>query len=235
MKNYKTKILLIILSFCLTIKGIAQPKSDSLTTKLTKEKIIAHIKTRMGKNKPLRNAKINKVIENMQFENMYIESPGSEAKLLIIPMNKVYFSQNIDSNKPKPLQYVLIFEREKEEISRADFLIVYPTNKNLTKMPKNAFYDFYRQNSTQIDGTYTFINFGDVKQFEMYIKNGEREKIIGWQSKSNFKNTGSNDCTDWSLDTDYYNKDQTVTTTKQNLGKTCTECPPGFKCDPIKK
>jgi hypothetical protein len=210
-------------------------KNDSLTSKLTREKIISHLITRMSLNKVIRNSKVNKIIENMEFNKMYVEGLSKGVKLIIIPLKSVYFSQNIDLTKPKPMQFVLIYEREKELISRSDFMLVFPKDKSLTKMPKNAFHDYQFQKSTQIDGTYTLVNFADIKQVELDVENGKRKQLRVWSSKNNFNNTGSDDCTEWTLETTVINDDGTTTKKKENLGKTCTECPPGFICDSVKK
>lgn len=251
MKNYYYKQIIIIATLFLATNSQAQVKvkteqpkmqaveipEEVLTTKLTKEKITAHLKTFMNPSKPIRNAKINKTIENMQFEKMYIERVAPDVKVLIIPMKNVYFSQNIDLNKTKPLQYVLIFEKANEEISRADFMLIYPENKALKELPKNTFQDHYYDVKSQIDGIFTLINFGDVIQFELTIKNGKRVKARTWESKKNENSNRIDDCKEWTLVTQLmsYEGEGSIKSDRQPLGKTCTECPPGSVCDAIKK
>ena len=206
---------------------------EILTTKLTKEEISTYIRTFIRATKPLGNVKIKQIVDNMQFEKMYIERSNPDRKVIIIPMNEVYFSQNIDLNMPKPLQYVLIFETESEGISRADFLQFYPEDKTLEKMPKNAFKDCYYDVKTQINGVYTLINFRDQFQFELTIKNGKRVKARYWESKEIVNANNLVYCKEWTLITDLlsYEGEGSIKTTKQPLGKSYTECPPGYTCD----
>ncbi len=236
MKKYIATVILFN-SIFLNI-NIAQIKSDdSLSTKITKGYIINYIKSLEKNIKPFRSNFIKQLENNMEFDKMYMEKKYLNSKSLIIPIKKVYFSQHAFNQINPPIQYLVVVENNDNlgKIWRADFVLFFPEDKNLSYLPKNAFKDLANQNNTQVDGVYTFINWSDVKQYEMYIKNGEREKFKIWKSSSNFFGNGKNDCTDWDLIIEYYNKDQTITKEKQNLGKTCTECPPGFKCDPIKK
>ncbi len=227
---------LIIISFMLFAKNSnAQQKVDSLTTKLTKEQVIIYIKKNyIRKNKPLGNAKVNTVIENMEFGKMNLERAGQDVIVLIIPLKKIYFSQFIDTTKQKPLQYVLIYERI-TGISSASFMLIYPTDKSLTEMRKGAFHDYHSQEEPQVDGLYTLLNFWDDKVCELYIEKGRRKKFRAWRYRNNFKTKDINECIDWYLYTDNLNDDGTSKSEEKDLGKSCTECPPGFKCDPIKK
>ena len=235
----KCKILPIIILLLLGNLSYSQTKSaESFSTKITKANIITYIKALEKNKKTFRENFIKQVEDNMEFDKMYMEQRGVGQKFIIIPMKKIYFSQHAKDLKNPPIQLILIVEDDKNlgKIYSADLVLFFPKNKTLTQMPKSAFRDFAFQNKTQIDGVYTYLNWGDVKQCELFIENGEREKIKIWKSTDNFKNSSNNnDCIEWNLVTDYYNKDGTVTTEKVPLGKTCTECPPGFKCDPIKK
>ena len=132
----------------------------------------------------------------MQFDKLHIEKAGPGVNVLIIPIEKTYFSQHSKMSVNKPIEYLLIFERKNQEISNGQFMLVFPKDKNIKEMPKNAFQDFYYQNKTQIDGTYTSVNFRDVKQFEMDVLNGERTQERLWYPKDNFNTTGIDDCTE---------------------------------------
>lgn len=236
MKKYILKIkLLIILGFVSTFSFSQKIETkEVLTTKLTKENIMAFINKTNKAKKPFRTNFIKELETNMQFDKMYIERSQIDVQVIVIPLKKNYFSQYAKNSIYKPIQYVLIFEREKQLISRADFLLFFPTDKKITSLPKNAFHDFYYQEQTQIDGTFTLVNFGDVKQIEMNILNGKRIGDRTWMHKDNFNATGDNDCREWELITTTYNIDG-IKEEKQPLGKTCTECPPGVECDKIKK
>jgi hypothetical protein len=208
-------------------------KSNVLHTTLTKVKIISYIKKISNSNTSFKNEFIKKVEDNMEFDKMYMERRYKDQKFIIIPMKKVYFSQHANKKNSIPIQYMVVVEKDndKGKIWRADLILVYPKDKNISILPKNAFLDFASQNISQIDATYTYVNWNDVKQGETIVENGKRKEVRVWASKKNI----TDDCRIWTLETTIINEDGTITEKKQDLGKTCTECPPGDKCDPVKK
>jgi hypothetical protein len=246
----KIVTLITALSFCfITTLSFAQIKVKAplkaplekgeadLSTNMNKQDIINGIKKLTPVLKPFRKAFIKQVEDNMEFDKMYIERKNNNAKMLIIPMKKVYFSQHIDTTKPLPLQYIVITEYDKKEgkIMGAELVLIYPEDKKIICLPKKAFEDFAYENNTQINAVLVYINFGDVKQYEITTKNGKITKHILWESEDKVNNNGIINCIDWTevittFDHDYKNAIDKV----KKLGTTCTECPPGFKCDPIK-
>jgi hypothetical protein len=238
MKNYLLITLLSISFLSSNAQKNTNPKlkekakNETLKTNLTKDSLMNYIKLIYISYKYIGKEFIKKVEDNMEFDKMYMEIRGVNQKFLIIPMKNIYFSQHAINQTP-PIQYVVVVESDsdKGKISSADFVLVFPKDKSISVLPKNAFRDLASQNITQIDATYTYINFGDVKQFEMKVENGKRKQFKVWRSK----NTITDNCKDWTLATSTFNDDGTLTDKKENLGKTCTECPPGFKCDSIKK
>ena len=206
---------------------------EILTTKLTKEKIILHINSLLSNHMPMRNKVINQVVDNMQFDKMYIERSSPLSKVIIIPLKSQYFSQNIDYTKQLPFQYLLISEKENNNFSRIDLAFIYPIDKQLKEMPKNAFHDFYYDLNTQIDCIFKLVNFNDVIQGEMYVEKGKRVKITIWESKICPNVKYNDNCKEWFLITDLlsYEGEGSIKTTKQLLGKSYTECPPGYTCD----
>jgi len=212
-------------------------KNETLKTSLTKERIMNHIKSLYASYKYFTKEFIKKVEDNMEIDKMYMERRTVNHKHIIIPMKNIYFSQHAINQKNPPIQYVVVVENDndKGKVSRVDFILVFPNDKNISVLPKNAFRDLASQNITQIDATYTYVNFADVKQFEMKVENGKRIQFKVWRSKNILDNNGFNNCKDWTLETSIINDDGTSTDKKENLGKTCTECPPGFKCDSIKE
>jgi len=220
-----------------TPKEKIKVKEDILKTNLTKDSIMNYIKSLYVSYQFFTKEFIKKVEDNMEFDKMYTEKRSDNVKHIIIPMKKVYFSQHAINHNNPPIQYVVVVEDDKAKgkVSRVDFMLVFPKDKNITALPKNAFFDFSSQNITQIDATYTLVNFADVKQAELKVENGKRKHLKVWSSKNIVDNNGDNNCKDWTLETSILNDDGTSTTKKENLGKTCTVCPPGFKCDAIKK
>ena len=208
-------------------------KNETLKTTLTKEDIMNHIKSLYVSYNSFTKEFIKKVEGNMEFDKMYMESRYVGQKYIIIPMKKVYFSQHAINQKNAPIQYVVVVENDnnKGKVSRVDFILVFPQDKGITILPKNAFTDFASQNITQIDATYTYVNFGDVKNGELKIENGKRRQSKSWRSENNT----TNNFKDWILATTIFNDDGTIIEKKEKLGKTYTECPPGYKCDSITK
>jgi len=241
MKNYLLTILITI-SFLnsnaqVTTHPIVKEKvkviNEPLKTNITKASIMNHIKLLYLSYNSFTKEFINKVEDNIEFDQMYMEERYEGQKFIIIPMKKLYFSQHATSQKNPPIQYVVVVEDDKDKgkVSRIDFILVFPKDKSITSLPKNAFSDFSAQNKTQIDATYTYVNFADVKQFEMKVENGKRKQLKVWRGKK----TGIDNCKDWTLETDIFNDSGVESNKKEYLGKTCTECPPGFICDTIKK
>lgn len=243
MKNY----LLIVLSAIMFIDSHAQIVSnkpiakkvivnqETFKTTLTKESILNYIKNLSKINKPSRTEFIKKIEANIEFDKMYMERRYKDQKFIIIPMKKVYFSQYANNQTSKPIQYLVVVEKDnaKGEIWRADVILIFPKDKSITVLPKNTFQDFAAEKNSQIDGVYTYLNlyFGDVKYAEIKVEQGKKKEFRSWNSKK----SGTDDCHEWTLETTTINEDGSTTEKKENLGKTCTECPPGFKCDPIKK
>ena len=241
MKNYILILLLSIISTNSFSQRVAVPmveeelvlKYKFLETTLTKESIIKFVKSIYINYGYYAKGFIKKMEDNMEFDKMYMEQRYVGQNFIIIPMKKVYFSQHAINHKNTPIQYVVVVEdhNDKGKVSRIDFILVYPKDKSMTVLPKNAFSDFSAQNTTQIDGTYTYVNFGDVKQFEIKVENGKRKQFKVWRGKK----TGADNCKNWILETEMFNDNGSSTSTKENLGNTCTECPPGFKCDTLNK
>jgi len=212
-------------------------KNETLKTNLTKESIMNHIKSLYASYKYFTKEFIKKVEDNMEFDKMYMESRYVGQKYIIIPMKKIYFSQHAINQKNPPVQYVVAVEKDhdKGKVSRIDIILVFPKDNSISALPKNAFSDFGSQNITQIDATYTYVNFADVKQFEMKVEDGKRKQFNVWRSKDIFENNAVNNYKEWTLETSIFNDNGTSTDKKVNLGKTYTKCPPGFKCDSIKE
>jgi hypothetical protein len=240
MKTYLL-ILIVIISFKSLNAQIAlapvmeKPSKENrepLKTSLTKSSILSYIKLIERDNKSFGKAFIQKIEENMDYDKMYLERRYSDQIFVIIPLKKVYFSQHAINKKYSPIQYVVVVENEKDKgkVSRVDLLLIFPKDKSITSLPKNAFFDFASQNLTQVDATYTYVNFGDVKQFELTIENGKRVSDITWS----FKENNGDNCRLWTMDFFDYNKTGAKAFVKKDLGKTCTNCPPGFVCDPLK-
>jgi hypothetical protein len=242
-KKMKTYILIIaVVISCKSIRGqiantpiMEKPKksnNEPLKTSLNKSSIMSYIKFINRDNKSFGKAFIQKIEENMDYDKMYLERRYDNEIFIIIPMKKVYFSQHATNKKYAPIQYVVVVEKENErgKVWRADLLLIFPSDKSVTKLPKNAFFDFASQSITQIDATYTYVNFGDVKQGELTIENGKRTKNILWS----FKKSSGDNCRLWTEAISDLTKIGAEAFVEKELGKTCTNCPPGFICDPLK-
>lgn len=210
----------------------AKMHEEKTTAQNTKEDIKKWLKSCITKNAPVKNNMINKILENGLFDEMHAERRNLNNILLVVPLKSVYFSQYIDKSKPLPLQYLLVIENEKGQIEEGNLMLVYPEDKSIKQLPKNAFRNFYSQENAT-DGTYSFITLymGDSKSWEMDIKDGKRVQLRSYPGKKVATSTGT--CRDWSLKTTDINKDGTTTTTLKSLGVSCTTCPPGYKCDPL--
>lgn len=235
-------LLLIICSFF----SFAQEKSSSsrvdysnkykerTTARNTKDNVIKWLKASIEAKAPLKKNMINNVLKNGRFDEMYVENDAlNDILYLIVPMKKVYFSQHIDKSKQLPLQYLVVTENGKGELEEGNLILIYPADKDLQKLPKNAIRNYYIQNDNATDGTYALITLycGDFKSIEVDIKNGRQVEMRGYPSKKVATSVGT--CLEWSFRTTDYNKDGLVKETVKPLGISCTVCPPGFKCDPL--
>ena len=181
---------------------------------------------------PHKNEIIKKVLENALFDKMYVEPHHEKENLIIVPLKKEYFSQHAKSKNAAPLQYLLLVENSKGEIRRSDIVLFYSTDTSLTALPKNSFHYFFNGGSLSVNGTFTLITLGDVKQYEMDFKNWQKKEFRMWQDRKQNQKISSA-CSDWYLITTIYHEDGTISQQEKFLGATCTGCAPNEVCDTI--
>jgi hypothetical protein len=194
----------------------------------------------MSPTTPFKNNILKKILQNVVYENMYVEKLHKNENLIIIPLKNEYFSQHVNSQKNKPLQYLILVENEDGKIRRSDIILFFPENAALKKLPFNSFSDFFDKEELPVDGIFTLVSFGDVKQFEMVFKNGKKDKFNLWRGeKKNYASnntatsTSSQNCIDWYLVTTYYENGLPINSTWEYVGTTCnsSSCPPNMQCD----
>lgn len=210
----------------------AKMHEEKTLARNTKEDVKRWLKSCITNNAPVKNNMINKILENGMYDEMHAERKNQDEILIVVALKPVYFSQYIDKTKPLPLQYFLAVENAKGQIEEGNIMLVYPDDKSLKQLPKNAFRNFYSQENP-IDGTYSLITLymGDFKSLEMDIKDGKRVQLRGYPSKKVKTSVGT--CLEWSFSTMNFYKDGKTDETIKNLGISCTTCPPGYKCDPL--
>ncbi|MEQ1553078.1 MAG: hypothetical protein ABL929_02800 [Ferruginibacter sp.] len=252
MKNTIKKIgLAVFVCVCLSTLTKAQKivlettidrKQDTLQTTIKKEDIINWLNNLQTINTPLRSNFIENILQNAVFNEMYLErsSLGENGKILIVPLNKKYFSQHINKDKPKPIQNLVIdIDKDKKNKTDKIFTIIlslfYPNDLKYVNMPKYAFTNFYGQFYT-LDGTYTWVSLylGDVKYAETDVKNSERTQYRDLRSKQTTHSIDSNE-REWYLETTDIIKSSrgvlSLHTKSKNLGTSNTVSPPRFKGD----
>jgi hypothetical protein len=187
---------------------------------------------------PIKNNYIKKILGNVLFDKMYVEELHNNENLIIVPLKNEYFSQHIKNQINKPLQYLILVENSNGKIRRGDIVLFFPENAALQKLPNNYFHKFFNEEELSVNGTFTLVSFGDVKQYEMVFKDGKKDKFNLWRgernSSSNSNSTASavaEGCTDWYLVTTYYENGIPINTTWDYLGTTCSgSCPPYTEC-----
>jgi hypothetical protein len=241
------KILLLVLVFFLSLAFISCKKTpvneeeqlgissnsslNGLRSNIKSADVVNWLELNKNVLTPIKNSTIEKLLQNLEFDKMYIEKFHGKEELIIIPLKKVYFSQHINLAKPAPIQYLILVENAEGKIRRSDMVLFYPKDANLTALPENSFSDFFNKDSFPEDGTFTLISLGDVKQYEMDFKDGKKSQFRLWQTRiagDNGKGNGGASSLDiwinWYLVTTYYYTDGTVEVVETYLGQTCYSC-----------
>jgi hypothetical protein len=212
---------------------------NEIKTKITTADISNWLRAKMNPASPLKNNYINKVLQNAQYDKMYVEQFRTNENLIIVPLKNQYFSQHIKQQKNKPIQYLLLVENAEGKIRKGDLILFFPDDAILQKLPANSFHDFFTKEELLVNGSFTLVSLGDVKQYEMIFKNGKKKKFKLWCSNNNTvsngnnnnTNTASQSCTDWYLVTTYYVNGEPVGSTSEYIGTTCSgSCPPDIQC-----
>lgn len=190
----------------------------------------------VGKTTPYKNNIINKVLQNAVFDKMYTEPFRDNERLIIVPLRQEYFSQHVNKKNPHPLQYLLLVEDANGKIRRGDIVLFNPADHKLKALPKNAFHDFFEEDTFPADGTFAVVTLGDVKEFEMDYKNGRKAQFRVWHGdkKGDKENTANRDgmyCTYWYLVTTTYWADGHTEVNVEYLGPSCSTCAPNQLCD----
>ncbi len=215
---------------------------NGISSNIKSSDVLNWLQHNMNSSTPLQNNIIKKVIENLEFDKMYVERLHKFENIIIIPMRQKYFSQHINSNNSNPLQYLILVENTKGEIRRSDIVMFNPTNTDIKELPKNSFSDFFNNKPITVDGSFILITLGDVKQFEMDFKYGKTTQFRLWHGEKKDRNKSSNisnsqngpqNCIDWYLVTTYYENGVYVSSYSEYVGTTCNSgtCPPNMQCD----
>jgi hypothetical protein len=128
-----------------------------------------------------------------------------------------------------------LVENVQGKISRSDIVLFYPKIATLKALPENSFSDFFNTKSLSVDGTFTLISMGDVKQYEMIFKDGKKDQFNLWRSEknNNTQNLDAQNCMAWYLVTTYYKNGIAISSSSEYVGTTCnsSNCPPNMQCD----
>jgi hypothetical protein len=212
---------------------ISPSADNAVKSNMRPDDIKNWLESKTGAATSHKNNIISKVLQNAVFDKMYIETLHDNENLIIIPLKQEYFSQHVNSKNPHPIQYLLLVENAKGEIRRGDIVLFNSANQNLKTLPKNAFHDFFNEDTFPADGTFTVITLGDVKEFEMDYKGGQKAQFRVWQGKQNKTQRDGEYCTSWYLVTTTYYSDGHTEVDWEYLGDTCSSCAPNQLCDHI--
>ena len=190
--------------------------------------VLEWLENQKNSSTPFKNNFIQNVLDKMEIDNMYVEIFDEEENFIIIPIQNEYFSQNINSNGPFPIQYLLLVEDANGNIRRGDVALFYPEDPNITKLPENSFRDFFNSTKIYVNGTFTLLTLGDIKQYEIDFEDGGfMAEHRSWERES----SAQANCQDWWLVTITYYSDGTYEIDNEYLGNFCSSCPPNQLCD----
>lgn len=105
-----------------------------------------------------------------------------------------------------PIEYLLLTEDKDGKIRRSNIVLFYPDNTTLTKLPANSFHDFFLNEAIGVDGRFVLISLGDVKHYEMKMRDSKPSLFKLWQSRAPAYQ-GDQICIDWYLITTIYYTD----------------------------
>lgn len=207
--------------------------NEVLTSKITNIKIKEFLINNINNTTPYKNIHINEIIKNLNLNERYSEVLNLTENIIIVPLKKLYTNHHIKINQFNVLRYLILVENKKGELRRADIVLFFPKNDNILSLPKNSFTNFFNDKTFLVDGTFTLISLGAVKQFEMDYNNGKKAKFRVWKSKINElnRNPGDLHCTSWYLVTTTYYTDGHIEVDWEYLGDTCSSCAPNELCD----
>jgi hypothetical protein len=249
--KYLQSTLILFCSVTLLLIGCKKNTTDekfintpvvqtNIKTKISSAAVSNWLQAKIKPSSPLKNNYINKILDNVQYDKMYVEQLHTSENLIVIPLKNEYFSQHIKQQKNKPIQYLLLVENAEGKIRRGDLVLFFPENATLQKLPVNYFHQFFMEEDLSVNGTFTLVTLGDVKQYEVVFKNGKKDNFKLWRSEINTaSNAGNNantsptqNCTDWYLVTTYYLDGIPVYSTSEYVGTTCSGggCPPDTEC-----
>jgi hypothetical protein len=193
--------------------------------------IVKYLQAGSSASTPRKNAFIQKILQHLRFDKMYVEALHEKENLIIVPLENVYFSQHVNEKNLHPFQYLLLVEDANGKIRRGDVVLFNAANASLTALPGNAFHDFFNKDTFPADGTFTVITLGDVKEFEMDFKAGKKAQFRVWHGKKNGTNKDGLYCTYWYLVTTTYWADGHTEVNVEYLGPSCSTCAPNQLCD----
>jgi hypothetical protein len=206
--------------------------SDQLPPKEMMAKVNAWLEQQKTENKPLKNEKIQRLKDNLNFSGLRYEPYSENEQLIIVPINKSFVSTNHKESSPVN-SLVLIADRLGKIRNGNIFQIIPASSQN--EIPVNTFSNYYQSKPITFDGKLSILSVTDWLLYEFTYKNGRIEKsgIVeakqGDRTQSRMEDT---ECFDWYLVTTTHYPDGTVEEDWEYLYTTCS-CIPGTRCDEL--
>ena len=191
------------------IQGSNEIKGTNLSSRkstTTNGDILDWLKNQTDSVLDQKDTVIGKVIENLQFDKLYVEKFNEEENIIVVPLKQDYISIHTLQNKQLPLEYLVLKEGNKGKIFWGSIIFFYPNDTLITSLPTNSFSAFYHCDPISVDGTFTQVSLEDIKQLEFDFLKGVKKQYRAWEGKTAVIVSSPTVCTEWDLVTTFYDE-----------------------------
>lgn len=197
--------------------------------------VVNYVKSQKNAETPIKNANIDLLLSSLELEQVYTEKKSKTENFIIVPL-KSSFKIAYNAEK-KPVNALLLVQDETGKITRGNILQYVPEMPNSNKsLPKGGLYKMHNSRRLDEDGKFSFLNFWNAPLCEFEYNEGKLSQSRVWKKKDNNTQNSSlteEYCIQWTLITTIYHSDGTYEVFVEDLGITCSPCPPNELCDEI--
>jgi hypothetical protein len=228
--------LLIACGLTLNFASCKKIENDLGDFTISASKVAQWLDSNKKLGQPIKNSILDSLKKNVIINSLSIEKLSSGEQLLIIPLNKNFVSNN---NRDKnPINVLLLFENKNGKIVGGNIVqFVLENMSEYTDIPQNTLQHLFNNENLGIEGIITFLSVSDIYSHQYEFSNGKLSKYIvasGKPAKSVASSPSNLDelyCTQWWLVTTTFFEDGHTEVEIEDLGISCSTCPPNQLCD----
>lgn len=171
----------------------------------------------------IRKGKIQMLLENLSFENLWQENLNSEEKFIAVPIKESFISNNNASKHPQ--NYLLLILDSNTKIRKGNIVQIIGKIPNANKLiMTNTFSSIFNKKSLPYDAQFYFLSITDELNWGISFKDSEINSFSYVGKKAGARISGKvNDCVSWYLVTTYYSNGVEYDQTWEYLGTWCDD------------